>query len=276
MKGWERLLNWVSLFHMKFENLKGYFHLFDLLGVRHHYQVIRKPLALTFRKRVVAQMMPLIDLKLYWASILPFQTPKEERLKRRNPLLRARRAFFFLRWFYNLKRHTDFWRISKFLRSRKTQLTTEQFLRFYELRLDLVLYRSGFVPSLYASRMAISCGTVMVNGKIIDSSAHGISGFDTIGFSSSVRLPLKVAFFRQLQRSMFRTIISLARIKLNFFEFNYSIFAFTFVSTFFNTNILPNIHFVFPRPQAFLYWGRTFYIARRRDLWSLTQLQRRY
>lgn len=282
----KRLLGWFSLFQKKLKWLKRYYHIFDIIGVKHFRQLIRRPLNYAFFKRLKLQISNINNNinDYYWPNLIPSNSTgnsiaairkRRREKKKHHPLIKARRVFFFLRWFYNIKRHEDFWRISKFLRARKTQLTVEQFMRFYELRLDLILYRTGFVPSLFAARVAINCAAVLVNGKIISNAAHGISNFDTIGFSSVIRFQLKVAFLKQLQRSTFRSIISLGRIKVNCFEYNYALFAFTFISRFFKPQRLPNLHFIFPRPQAFLYWGRTFYLSKRRDVWSLLNLRRK-
>ena len=61
----------------------------------------------------------------------------------------------------------------------------ENFLSLLESRLDVVIHRSGFVPSIFAARQLINHQGVFVNGKITRSPGYMLKRRDLIEFSKS-------------------------------------------------------------------------------------------
>ena len=78
-------------------------------------------------------------------------------------LLRSKTIF---RFFYCNLQEKSFKRILK--KSVNSPLTTlDRFVSFLESRLDVVLFRSCFVSSMYNARQLINHGIVQVNGKVV-------------------------------------------------------------------------------------------------------------
>jgi len=64
--------------------------------------------------------------------------------------------------------------------SRQKGVTGENLLRLLELRLDNIVYRSGFAPSRNAARQFIGHGHFMVNGRKVDRASFSVSINDII------------------------------------------------------------------------------------------------
>jgi len=57
--------------------------------------------------------------------------------------------------------------------------TDERLARFLEQRLDSVLFRGGFAPTIFAAKQSISHGHILVNGKKVDRSSFLVKeGFE--------------------------------------------------------------------------------------------------
>lgn len=62
-------------------------------------------------------------------------------------------------------------------------LLSNIFLSFLERRLDVLLFRSGFFPSIFSARQAISHKHVFVNNRIVSFSSFLVSKGDVVSFS---------------------------------------------------------------------------------------------
>lgn len=106
---------------------------------------------------------------------------KIEKRKKKKPslygkLLGVKQSF---RFFYSNLQEKSFKRILK--KSVNSPLTTlDRFVSFLESRLDVVLFRSCFVSSMYNARQLINHGIVQVNGKIVRNPGTTLNQLDVI------------------------------------------------------------------------------------------------
>jgi small subunit ribosomal protein S4 len=106
---------------------------------------------------------------------------KNERRKKKKPslygkLLGVKQSF---RFFYCNLQEKSFKRLLK--QSVESPLTTlDRFVSFLESRLDVVLFRSCFVSSMYKSRQLINHGNVSVNGKLVRNPGTNLAPLDLI------------------------------------------------------------------------------------------------
>ena len=61
--------------------------------------------------------------------------------------------------------------------------TVENFVGLLEQRLEICLYRSGFVPTIFAARQIISHKHVTVNGKVLNIRSALLKAGDVVGFT---------------------------------------------------------------------------------------------
>jgi len=104
----------------------------------------------------------------------------EKRKKKKSSLygklLGVKQSFKF---FYCNLQEKSFKRILK--QSVESPLTTlDRFVSFLESRLDVVLFRSCFVSSMFESRQLISHGNVRVNGKVVCNPGSNLTQLDII------------------------------------------------------------------------------------------------
>jgi len=104
----------------------------------------------------------------------------EKRKKKKSSLygklLGVKQSFKF---FYCNLQEKSFKRILK--QSVESPLTTlDRFVSFLESRLDVVLFRSCFVSSMFESRQLISHGNVRVNGKVVRNPGSNLIQLDII------------------------------------------------------------------------------------------------
>jgi len=71
--------------------------------------------------------------------------------------------------------------------SRQKGVTGENLLRLLELRLDNVVYRTGFAPSREAARQMIGHGHYVVNGRTVDRPSFSVRVNDMIEPRDSIR-----------------------------------------------------------------------------------------
>lgn len=106
---------------------------------------------------------------------------KNERKKKKKPslygkLLGVKQSF---KLFYCNLQEKSFKRILK--QSVKSPLTTlDRVVSFLESRLDVILFRSCFVSSMFESRQLISHGNVRVNGKVVCNPGSNLTQLDII------------------------------------------------------------------------------------------------
>ena len=97
-------------------------------------------------------------------------------------LLGVKQSF---RFFYCNLQEKSFKRILK--QSVESPLTTlDRFVSFLESRLDVILFRSCFVSSMYKSRQLISHGSVSVNGKVVRNPGTNLTQLDIIEIDANL------------------------------------------------------------------------------------------
>jgi small subunit ribosomal protein S4 len=106
---------------------------------------------------------------------------KIEKKRKKKPslygkLLSVKQSF---RFFYRNLQEKSFKRILK--KSVNSPLTTlDRFVSFLESRLDVVLFRSCFVSSMYNARQLVNHGSVRVNGKVVRNPGTNLNQLDII------------------------------------------------------------------------------------------------
>jgi small subunit ribosomal protein S4 len=65
--------------------------------------------------------------------------------------------------------------------------TGEQLLKILESRLDSVVYRAGFAPTIYAARQLVAHGHILVNGKKVNIPSFKVSLEDIVSLSKKAQ-----------------------------------------------------------------------------------------
>ena len=65
--------------------------------------------------------------------------------------------------------------------------TAENFVGLLERRLDTVIYRANFVPTMFAARQTVTHKHVLVNGKIVNIPSYLVKAGDVIEIKDSAR-----------------------------------------------------------------------------------------
>lgn len=64
---------------------------------------------------------------------------------------------------------------------------SERLIQLLESRLDSVIYRAGFAPTVFAARQLVSHGHVLVNGKRVDIPSFTVSAKDVVSLKEKSR-----------------------------------------------------------------------------------------
>jgi small subunit ribosomal protein S4 len=81
--------------------------------------------------------------------------------------------------------------------SRRQGPTGTNLLQILEQRLDAVVYRLGFAPTIWASRQLVSHGHVRVNGKRVDIPSYEVRPGDTIALSERMMRSRQMAIWSE-------------------------------------------------------------------------------
>ncbi|HJQ37998.1 MAG TPA: 30S ribosomal protein S4 [Thermoanaerobaculia bacterium] len=73
--------------------------------------------------------------------------------------------------------------------------TGTNLLRILEQRLDAVVYRLGFAPSIWAARQLVGHGHVLVNGKRVDIPSYHVRPNDTLTLSEKFKRSRQLAIW---------------------------------------------------------------------------------
>lgn len=73
--------------------------------------------------------------------------------------------------------------------------TGTNLLRILEQRLDAVVYRLGFAPSIWAARQLVGHGHVLVNGKRVDIPSYHVRPNDTLTLSERFKRSRQMAIW---------------------------------------------------------------------------------
>lgn len=84
-------------------------------------------------------------------------------------------------------------------------LPGENLLKILECRLDNIVYRLGFAPTLHGARQLVNHGHILVNGRKVDIPSYIIKPGDliTLKEKSKTILPVQQGFERRLSRPPF-------------------------------------------------------------------------
>jgi small subunit ribosomal protein S4 len=81
--------------------------------------------------------------------------------------------------------------------------TSENLIGLLEIRLDAVVYRSNFVPTVFSARQLISHKHVMVNGKVVNIPSFRIKAGDIIEVrEKSRKIPLVMEAMEKMEREV--------------------------------------------------------------------------
>jgi small subunit ribosomal protein S4 len=80
--------------------------------------------------------------------------------------------------------------------NRRQDVTGETMLRFLELRLDNVVYRSGWGVTRPQSRQLVNHGHITVNGKRVDIPSYRVRKGDVVGLSNKAKAMIVVTHNR--------------------------------------------------------------------------------
>lgn len=81
--------------------------------------------------------------------------------------------------------------------TRRQGPTGTNLLQLLETRLDAVVYRLGFAPSIWAARQLVGHGHVLVDGKRVDIPSYGVSRGQTITISERMRRSRQMAIWAE-------------------------------------------------------------------------------
>lgn len=81
--------------------------------------------------------------------------------------------------------------------TRRQGPTGTNLLQLLETRLDAVVYRLGFAPSIWAARQLVGHGHVLVDGKRVDIPSFGVSPGQTITISERMRRSRQMAIWAE-------------------------------------------------------------------------------
>ena len=81
--------------------------------------------------------------------------------------------------------------------------TIENLIALLERRLDTVVYRGKFAPTVFAARQLVSHGHVMVNGKVVDRKSYQIKDGDEISLQqNSQNIPMIIQTLSSNERDV--------------------------------------------------------------------------
>ena len=81
--------------------------------------------------------------------------------------------------------------------------TAENFVGLLERRLDVVIYRANFVPTMHSARQVVGHKHVLVNGKVVNIPSYLVKEGDVIEIKESARkIPLIVDSLAKMEREV--------------------------------------------------------------------------
>ncbi|MFP5246098.1 MAG: 30S ribosomal protein S4, partial [Thermoanaerobaculia bacterium] len=75
--------------------------------------------------------------------------------------------------------------------------TGTNLLQLLETRLDAVIYRLGFAPTIWAARQLVGHGHVLVNGKRVDIPSYQVRPGEVIGISEKMKRSRQMAVWAE-------------------------------------------------------------------------------
>ncbi len=81
--------------------------------------------------------------------------------------------------------------------TRRSGPTGTNLLQLLEQRLDAVVYRLGFAPSIWSARQLVAHGHVLVNGKRVDIPSYSVRTGETIGITEKMKRSRQLAVWAE-------------------------------------------------------------------------------
>lgn len=91
-----------------------------------------------------------------------------------------------------------------FLKSRRIKGNTEEiFAGLLESRLETVVYRANFVPTMYSARQLVNHKHVLVNGKSINITSYSVKPGDVVQLTENAKkIPLVIEALQNMERDV--------------------------------------------------------------------------
>ena len=87
--------------------------------------------------------------------------------------------------------------------SRKRGVTSQILIELLERRLDAVVFRLKFAPTVFAARQLVNHGHVMVNGKVVDKKSYQVKDGDEISLQQeSQNIPMIIQTLSSNERDV--------------------------------------------------------------------------
>jgi small subunit ribosomal protein S4 len=106
------------------------------------------------------------------------------------------------------------------------------FMLMLETRLDIILYRSGFVNSIFEARQLINHGKFLVNGSVINKSSYLLKNGEILSIAPEYEQTLRQALVKRIYSK------SLIFTSIPYLEINYKTLKIMFIYDLFSLNSL--------------------------------------
>ena len=156
---------------------------------------------------------------------------KKKRKQRMTVYKRQLTAKQRLRRYYGNIREHQFFSLYKKAALYKGSPSSNLFI-LLERRLDVIIVRSGFAPSIYASRQLISHGHILVNNKKVTISSYIVQNNDLIQIHpSSISIVKKLMLQKLNSSNKIKNFIKKNFLIPIYLEVNFNIFSATLINT---------------------------------------------
>jgi Ribosomal protein S4 and related proteins len=136
-----------------------------------------------------------------------------------------------LRKYYGNLKESQFYSLYKKASFYKGAPSSNLFI-LLERRLDVILFRAGFVPSIYSSRQLISHGHILVNNKKVTIPSYMVQNNDVISVAPNSINIVKTLLSKKLNPSpKMKKFIKRYVVVPSYLEVNYNIFSIILVKT---------------------------------------------
>jgi len=168
---------------------------------------------------------------LYNLSSLNKNLFSKKRKKRMTVYKRQLMAKQRLRRYYGSIREKQFFSLYKKASLYKGSPSSNLFV-LLERRLDVIIFRSGFAPSIYSSRQLISHGHVLVNNKKVTISSYIVQNKDLIQINkSSIPIVKRLMLEKYNSSNKIKSFIKKNFLIPIYLEVNFNIFSATLINT---------------------------------------------
>lgn len=168
---------------------------------------------------------------LYNLNSLNKNNFSKKRKKRMTVYKRQLMAKQRLRRYYGSIRENQFYSLYKKASLYKGSPSSNLFV-LLERRLDVIIFRSGFAPSIYSSRQLISHGHVLVNNKKVTISSYIVQNNDLIQINkASIHIVKRLMLEKINNSNKLKFFIKKNFLIPVYLEVNFNIFSTTLINT---------------------------------------------